>query len=616
LVDLNKLWGEKIARAKKIKEAWEQDFKTKMGWEYFEGKQNPGIPDEEWITVNRIYSHLKAQLPSLYSIDPYFYVKLKKSYVTPADATPEGVKKAADSVAKMERQGKIRQAMLNYLKGELGLKEKCRLSIQDAHFEFGVLKVAYAADMQPHEKAGEMIKGDNGDNLKGEDGKVLRYPDEVPVNERYELSRVHPCNILFDEDAGPLEESWSWVAERMVMSKADALADRRFKKAAVRSMGGKPRKEDGEEKKSGIISKIARKLTGEKEEEVLVEIYRIFDLRNKKTLCWGDGADDLVADIEDCPPGIERHPYEFLRFTMRGDSPYPIPVVFPALGPQKELGLSRSRRLVHRKRFNRKYEVNENLLAGDPKETVSKLENGADGTCISVNQSGAVVPIQDAPLDQQEILELQMLDRDIVEAFGTPGSARGIADSDSATEADILDTRLQIREGDASSVVADFVTGAARKLDQLVQAHIQKDEAVKITGPQGEFWQLVKKSDYSEIEGEYEYSVNMGFSKPRLPQVERAQMIAFMSQVIIPFPHILTSPAMMKRFGEMYDIEDEVMLEELRQIGLKIMSGQMPMPGGQGGGPSDNPVAAVMGAAQGMMGGNANGGGASGPMGQ
>jgi hypothetical protein len=143
--------------------------------------------------------------------------------------------------------------------------------------------------------------------------------------------------------------------------------------------------------------------------------------------------------------------------------------------------------------------------------------------------------------------------------------------------------------------------------------HIDRDEAVKITGPQGEFWQVVRETDYEKIEGEFEYSVNLGASRPRLPDIERAQWIAFMSQVVIPFPHILTSPQIMKRMAEMFHIEDEAAIEEFRQLGLKIMSGQMPMPGGQGGGPSDNPIAAVLGAALGPQGGNAGGGGA--PMG-
>lgn len=85
--DVQKRWEERIARAKKKREAWENEFRTQLGRAYFEGKQNPGYPADEWITVNKIYSHLQAQLPMLYSMDPYFYVKLEKwfSALTPQD---------------------------------------------------------------------------------------------------------------------------------------------------------------------------------------------------------------------------------------------------------------------------------------------------------------------------------------------------------------------------------------------------------------------------------------------------------------------------------------------------------------------------------------------------
>jgi len=220
-----------------------------------------------------------------------------------------------------------------------------------------------------------------------------------------------------------------------------------------------------------------------------------------------------------------------------------------------------------------------------------------------------VQPIKDAPLDQQGISELIALDNDIVEALGSPGNARGVANADSATEASILDNRLEIREGDKLSMVVDWITDFAEKLDQLVQFHIEEDEAVKITGPQGEFWQIIRQTDYEEIEGQFEYSVNVGASRPRLPDIERAQLMAFFSQVVIPFPSILTLPATMKRMAELFHIEDDLMVEELRTLGLKIQSGEIAAPGQQGGGPSNNPVAAMIGKALGQQGGNTNGGG-------
>lgn len=596
--DLQKTWEGRLDRAKKKREEWAEQFRVKTGRDYFEGNNNPGYPVDEWINVNKIYSHLSAQLPLLYSIDPYFYVKLKKSYSI--DPT---------QIAEFERRGKIRQAMLNYLKGELELKPKARLAILDAHFEYGVMKVRRASDSKKHEQAGEPIKGEDGKQLKGEDGEKLVYPDYIPVNERYEICRIHPCDFLFDEDAGPLQDSWGWLAHHTSMKKSDALEDSRYKRSAVKSI--KPKSRQGKKKENvGLIGTIANMLTGrpDKSDDEWVDIWEIYDLKRHQFLAIAEDADELLISPKACPPGIEKHPFEILRFMLLDDSPYPIPPVFNALDPQKEYSLSRSRRVTHRKRFNRKYEVDVNKLE-DVDTELPKLENGDDGTIIRVQSLGAVNPITDAPLDQQEILELQMINNDFIEIFGTPGAARGVADADSATEASILDKRLEVREGDKLSMVIDMLTGTAKKLDQLVQAHIDRDEAVKITGPQGEFWQTVKKDDYESINGEFEYAVNTGASQPRLPDIERAQWIAFMSQVVIPFPHILTSPTIMKRMAEMFHIEDEAAIEEFRQLGLKIMSGQMPMPGGQGGGPSNNPIASVLGAALGPQGGNANGGG-------
>jgi hypothetical protein len=483
------------------------------------------------------------------------------------------------------------------------------MGILDAQFEYGVLKVRYAVTTKKNPHAGEPVLNDEGEPINDEEtGEPLTHPDTLPVNERYELCRLHPADFLFGEDAGPLEDSWPWVANRVECSKKEALDDPRLRKKAVKSIKGK-RKENESAEKGGIVTRIVNKFSKDEDEDLMIEYWELYDLKKKEMLVCSEEADDLLLEPRSLPPGIDKHPYSILRFSLLDKSPYPIPPVSPAIDQQKEISLSRSRLMTHRKRFNRKYEVMVNNLV-DPEMDMSKLESGDDGTIIPVN-SHAIEPIKDAPLDQQNLQELAMLNNDMVETLGTGDNARGIASADSATEASLLDKRLEVREGDKLSMVMDWILEITTKLDQLVQAHLDKDEAVKVTGPQGESWETIKKGDYEKIDGEFEYSVNAGASSPRLPEIERAQWIAFMSQVIIPFPHILTAPAIMKRMAAMFGIEDEAAVEEFRQLGQKIMSGQMPMPGGgQGGGASNNPVAAIMGQAMGAMGGNTNGGGA------
>lgn len=598
--ELQTKWADRIARAQKARADWGSQFKVETLRAYFEGRQqDAGVPANEWITINKVYSHLMAQLPMLYSVDPYFYVKLKKSYsVDPQE------------IAQWEARGKKRQAMLNYYKGELKLKDHARLAILDAHFEYGVLKIRRASDSEEHPHAGEPIIGeDNKPLIDEETGEPLLYPERKPVNERYELDRIHPNDMLWGEDSGPLEKSWDWLGQRICMSKAEALEDHRFSKSAIRKIKGKTKDSNDPQRPKTLVERFTTPKN--KEEEEYIDFYEIYDLKKREWLMYADGAEDLVVKPKACPAGVEKHPYAILRFTLRDASPYPIPPTFNMLDPQREYNLSRSRVLTHRKRFNRKYEVDVNKLE-DADAEISKLETGDDGAVVRVIAPGAVNAIQDAPLDQQTYQELALLNNDMVEMSGTPDNARSVASADSATEASLLDKRLEIREGDRMSMVVDWITEAAGKLDQLIQYHIDKDEAVKVMGVQGEAWEMIKQTDYEEINGEYEYSVNTGASQPRLPDIERSQWIAFLSQVVIPMPHILTAPNVMKRMAEMFHIEDEAALEELRQLGLKIMSGMMPMPGGggQGGGDGNDPIPKVIGAAMGAMGGNVNGGGA------
>jgi len=600
--ELQKQWEDRIKAARKVRDEWADSFKVAKGRAYFEGNDNPGYPENEWISVNKIYTHLMSQLPSLYGIDPYFYIRVKKSFQVDPAAPEESVQ----GIIEMERKGKVRQAYLNYLKVELELKKKARLGIQDAHFAYGVAKVRRASDSQEHPQAGENIVDEDGNNVLDPDtGEPQVYPDEVPINERYELSRIHPDDFLFDADAGPLEEDWNWVAQRISMSKHKALKDKRFKRADILNIQGRKVKED--EKKGGFFAPN----TGPSDKlDEIVTLWEIYDLEEKNWLIIAEEGERPLIKPKPTPPGIEDHPFAVLRFTLRDRSPYPIPIVFPALDPAKELSLSRSRTLTHRKRFNRKYEVDVTRFE-DPDTEIAKLETGDDGTIIRVMALGGIQPIKDAPLDQQNMLEMQELKRDIAEAFGSPGAARAIADADSATEAGILEKHLEIREGDRLSVVVDFVTTIARKLDQLVQFHITGDEAVKITGPQGEEWAHISEKDYAKIEGEFEYSVNVGATQPRLPEIERSQWIAFLSQVVIPLPAILTKPSVMRRMAEMFHIEDEAALEEFKELGEAIVSGQIAAPGQQGGGPpGGDPISKIIGQALGPLGGNANGGGA------
>lgn len=592
-VDSQRLWEDQINRAKKVRESWKKLFKVDMGIEYYDGKQNPGYPESDWITINKIYSHLKARLPALYAADPYFYVKPKKSY------TPNPM-----DIALYEKRAKIRQAYLNYLKGELKLKQKARLCIQDAHFAYGVLKSHYVSDEFENPDAGKPMM-DAETPLIGEDGQPLIEPETIPVNGKYKFTRVHPDDFLWGEDAGPLEDDWPWVAQRIRETFDKAEKNPRYSKVALKTIRGTSEISGDEEKKreerkkgsdvkgrSEQIKK-TKKPSNIGKPDILVA-WEIYNLAENTWLIIAEGAEIPLREEGPLPVGIENHPFSILRFTMRDDSPYPIPPVSPGLDPAREYNQARSDIQKHRKRFNRKYEAVESQLADESE--LDKLESGGDGTVIRVLATGTVSPIQDAQIDQTRYQELAYLGNEMTELFGgTSDESRGIAGADSATQAGILDKRLEIKEGDAMSEVVDWITTAASKMDQLVQANITGDEAVKVVGPQGEYWEMVRESDYQKINGEFEYTVNVGATIPQMPQVERSSWMAFLG-LLANFPQLLLSKRLFKRMAEMHHIEDEAMLDEVYAIGKMMMSGQLPMPGQQGSQPNvgeTRPVSAV-----------------------
>jgi len=568
-------WLEKIDRAKKVRKAWLDNFRVSLAYEYYEGRQRPSwVPENEWITLNMIYSSLEAILPSMYSVDPYFYVKLKSSFSADKTAIPM-----------MELKAKVRQAFLNYLKGELRLKQKCRLSIKDAFFQYGVAKVHFTADLVENEKAGQPITGEDGRPMLNDDNTPMLESDILPANEAYKISRIHPSDFLVDEDAGADNDDVSWKAQRIKMSLEDAKDDLRFSAVVRKNLKATEVKDESDKEREARKKGTVSLDTTNKAPDTIV-MWELYDLRNEQWLIVAEGNREFLLAPDAIPEDIDGDPFVDLRFTSRDDSWYPIPPSTQWLDSQREYCEVRSKIMKHRKRFNRKYE----MYAGaydDAENAMAKLENGDDGTVLLKSQPmQSVFPIQDAMLDMQVHTELAYLKNDFGDlAVGANqrGSSQGV---DSATEAGILEKRAVVREGDRVALVQDFVVDIGRKLDQCVQGHITRDQAVKVAGPQGEAWVMIKQEDYGNIEGEYEYSVNVGATTPQLPEIERAQLMSFMSTWVQAPQLFAAAPTLTKHILESHHIYNEVIIDEIKQIGEMIMQGKLPVPGAQGSAPN------------------------------
>lgn len=571
-------WLEKIHRADKVYEAWRKKFRVQLAYEYFDGAQRPKhIPEEEWITVNLIYSVLLAILPTLYgNDDPYFYIKLARTF------RPDPF-----MIAKYEQNAETRQAMVNYLKKELGLKPKARLSVQDACFQFGIFKVGYHADLEKSPRAGEpiMIDGDTGVPMLGDDLSVMTYPDYIPVNEKYCLYRIHPNDFRVDEDAGPENDDVRWKAQRIKRPIEDVRADKAYSQTVRHKVEPTEARDDVEKEREKRKKGTVHAAESNEPEPDTVVTWEIYDLAKDEWCTVAEGCDQFLIKPEKVPDGIEKDPFVDLRFTLRDDSWYPIPPVSQWLDPQTEYCQTRSKILTHRKRFNRKYEMDQTAF-DDPETEATKLTQGEDGTVLMRSNPNtgiaAVWPIKDAPLDMQVHTELAYLRNDFNElAIGANQRGAG-AGIDSATEAGIIEVRAKVREGDWVGLVGDFVGAIGRKVDQQVQANMTTDEAVRVTGPQGTFWKQITVDAYEKIEGEYEYSVNMGATTPQLPEIERAQWTAFLT-LLGNVPWLALSDELLKEAARLHHIENEVLVKQIQGIAKQVLTGQFQQQGQTGG---------------------------------
>jgi hypothetical protein len=507
-------------------------------------------------------------------------------------------------IAAFEEKAKVRQSLLIYLKGETNLKGKVRLSIFDSHFQYGVIKVHLQADIMENPDKGQPILDDETQiPLMDESNQPLIGPDFLPANQAYCITRVHPDDFLVDEDAGPLDDDVSWKAQRIKRPLEDVKADKKYRKAARDLVKATEINDESERlreqrKKGGVYAK-----ENEASPDTVV-LWEVYDRKNKNWLVLAEGCNEFLIEPEEIPPGIDGDPFIDIRFTLRDDSWYPLPPISQQLDAQKEYCELRSKIMVHRKRFNRKYTAY-TAAFDDSQQAMSQLENGEDGTVIPCNQPTQVIwPIADAPLDQQIHLENGYIRQDFMDLAIGANQRGATAGVDSATEAGILEKRTQIREGDKLSTVMDFMQNVARKLDQLVQAHITQDQAVKVTGPQGEeVWELIRTTDYDSIDGEYEYSIDVGTVTPQLPEIERAQWVGFMGMVA-QAPWLATNKRLMAKTAELFHIHDQAMLDELAAMAQQMMQqmggGSAGAAGGQANLTAANPMSLMGGMAAGV----------------
>ena len=516
------VWRDRIERSKKIRKKYLKDVKKYI--EFYEGSQwgDKKVTLSEKAVVNLIFPHIKAQLPALYFQNPKWFCNAK------------GKK---DEIEVLKRKALIAQEALNYYaKENLGitLKKQIRLSILDAFFSFGTIKVGYVADFESNPTYGNfnVIGYDEGGDpiyeIDPETGKPLSDDEEeIVTNEAFFARRRSPRVMLFDPECENYFEDGRWIAEEIVKTIEDVKASRLYDntKDLEASFSVKPGygTDDIDHEEYPELREDLERIT----------IYEMYDLEHDKLLVMADGHDKFLRD-ETTPDGVEGCPYVFLRFNETPDEMYPISDIKNLKPVQEEYNLGRSMIMTHAKRYARKYGYTDSTFGSNAEQEMEKVKNPEDGLFFKVQDLKEMPqPLVDAPLDAAVYSSFEQAKQDFREVGGATESERGVVERrKTAYEASKIAEASSIRKEDRKSLVEDFASEIGSKLLQSMQANLTIEEAVEIMGQSGVEWVNISRE---EIEGQFTVGVEIGSCAPRIPEFERQEMINMM-QVIAQFP--------------------------------------------------------------------------------
>ena len=578
------------ARRKKNLEEWDENLRFFL---HGHGDERMVGEYDHEIIINKVFATLRSQLPSLMFSEPNFYVRPKRAIIQPD--MQGGQTDIAPDLAR------AKQHLLNHYWKELDAQKHIRLAILSSFLAIGCVKVGYTPDFESNPNAGEfalddsgnlILSGDGlpklarGDYLRDRDGEVLVDPDsglpllepgELLKNENFFVEWVDWRNMIFDPEGGNEFTTHAWVAEEWVRPTEDVKADPLFKNN--KNLAPSEFVDDAMHKEGEMLGvdtdSFRNSNPAVRDDEGRTRGYNIYDFKKRKILTVIDnppnGAHDFFLREDDMPPEMEHGPFVFLRFNEVPGRWEPLPDVTPMKPLQEELNILRSKLITHISRADRKYLYDENAF--ESPDELQQLIGGGDMTLVPSNNLDAVQPVPLASVDPAIYQAIPNLDASFDEISGQPAEARGIARADTATQASILENRNNLRESDRrDNIVQSFLREIGRKLLQTMSANMSQGVWVISADPRDPypFEGFVSPAD---LEGEADVQITLGSTLPKTSSIERQQFNAVLG-LLAQAPFIASSPRMLRRIFEIYEIADMGEAEEIARWAQEMVQRQ------------------------------------------
>lgn len=585
-------WAKRLEASDQAYKKWEDEYQTKTLWEYYLGhqwkKDNSLDPSgNPRYTINLIFPTIETQLPSKLFYHPKYLIRPTPTMTQTPGSNAEG-------------RARLQEDTLNSFvrDSRLQFKSETFLALLESNFRFGVIEVGYSADWIDNPNAGKpILKENSAEEVKDSEGNPVLSPSEIIKQERVYFKRIPAAQFRVSAKCHNQLSRCDWVAYFEWHYPEDLKRNRRYKNTTnVKSTGrvqgadSPPSFDDSEQ---------------EAEHRNMVKVWKIFDLRAKKRYDLGEGNEKFFLEEaldlwEDGTPVV---PFAALQPHPRLDEFYPLPPVFNWISPQDELNETREMQKVHRKRFMRKFIADQSIAP----EEIAKWEQPIDGLLLRGKVDG-IQPISDAPLDPTVVRNIPQTKEDFREISGVSGEQRGIAEAETATQANIIDISSRIRETKAKDQISSWLAEIGKlalyfirkrmvlpfwvALNTDMQAQGAPLQAMQVV----EGYMQIKAEDLDGVDTEV--TVDITSLSPTHESQERQDWIQALAIVTDPVraPILLASDVLLRKTLGLFNIRNEKEIAELRAFGVAtlqmLMMSQQPKasPGGGAERPQPGPT--------------------------
>jgi hypothetical protein len=560
------MWRKRVGYANKLYKKWSDRYYTDRLEEYYKGKQWAGLSDEEAdkrYVINLVFAAIETAKPSLIFYRPQIKIQ-------PRPGRAEQFGNQSDAKAKLAED--TVQTFID--DPDIDFVGETSLALQEAHFRFGVVEVGYTADWLDNPNAGKPVlkegktENDEDGKMLDEDGKEIAQPDSIPENENLYVKHIpaHTFRVAISSKNKLGRNDWVGYYEWHYVE--DVKRDKTYKNTANL-------------KSTGTVSKDLR----DEDKDVdahhgMVKLWKIWDLRTKKRHVLADGHDKFL--VEDRP--FTFLPFSTIKFHENLNEFYPIPPVYNWLGPQDEVNEVRQAQKAHRSRFYRRYTHRNGAIEDTELE---KLETGGDGVYAKSNLERPIEVVPDAPLGADVWQHLDESKNDFNTVAGSTSEQRGVAEADTATQANIIDTRAKLREASARTKVADWLADIARLIllscrDNMampIWVKRQVDPFVQQMNPAaGQAVQAVWEQIHAEAleDLDTDIYVELASMSPVTEDVQRnawnAVLMLMTNGAILSI--LAMSEPLLRKTLNLYGIKNENEIQEIKKVIGQIMEQQ------------------------------------------